>query len=153
MSMSRAARRVHSPSAAPAESLSAPPVCRVTETTDEAVVPLNDRACIEDTPEGQRFVLRAVDHPPWIQVPVEAVDGRREAGPWNSIKPAIISGVEYSLQVSLFLNRLYGLLVPESRVGAVGASRDEDEAEEPIVVWGSEDEGEGTPKEEAPGRR
>lgn len=134
------------------------PVCgplQVAETTQSTVVSSSEVASIEKDDFGTEFFcLRDAQAREYrVVVPVRAADGRTEEGPWTSLEHVVIHGVAYELQVSAIFpidakrERLYGILVPVSTVAA-SASGKEGMGEEPIVVWGSEDEGEGPSADE-----
>lgn len=140
------------------ESLELTPVCgplAVEETTDPAVVPFGDQASIEkDAAGNQFFCLRNLEgtHASFV-APVYAPAGRSLEGPWMS-EPVTRGNRLYLAQVSSIfaeeskITRLYGIMVPVS-VQSESARTYDMVAEEPIVVWGSEDEGEGPDGEES----
>ncbi len=118
----------------------------VAQSTDSVVVPPGEEASIDrsESSGALYFCLRAAGS---LENRVEAPVRGPAGGPWASSGIVQIDGRDYQLQVSLMFatsrskQRLYGILVPA--VAPEGAARGGDDAEEPIVVWGSEDEGEG----------
>lgn len=118
----------------------------VAETTDSSVVSTDDVASIDRSESTGElyFCLRAAGS---LENRVEAPVRGPAGGPWASSGIVQVGGRDYQLQVSLMFatsrpkQRLYGILVPVTVLERVAGGKDD--AEEPIVVWGSEDEGEG----------
>lgn len=119
----------------------------VAETTDSTVVAQGEMASV-DRNENSGDLYFCLREPAASQNRVEAPVRGPAGGPWASSGLVQIGEQEYQLQVSLMFatsprrQRLYGILVPVVAVAAKGSEYGDAE-EEPIVVWGSEDEGEG----------